>query len=1515
MDYRARIIEELNAKIEVEKNSTIKEDLIILTRVLEKEGLYKAALHDFINLKGTSIPLLELYEIPEIHQAFIDAIINPRLSRETNPEQYLDIVDVLTRAIPVEILIVDKDIQSLIPNITYEQAKKLFSGPETILLLDDEKIYNTIIAKAKQDERFYAAIDYNDRSMADGTAALIFKNDIGGSKLINETPERQLKIVESTLEGTQAESFIRNINRYKPEVVKAIIENKILIEQLIVIQSENKTQDSLIPTEYEADIVAKHLNFLKELSYDQKLNFIYKMRNPEMQKYLIQTLNITKNLVSQDDFYSFFIGIKDDDYLVEIFCDLEILKAIGRYKFRFVIPKFSEELQRKIFNNPIFQEYIRKHVYYDDIIAIISTFNVSIIDEFLPLLKKVNALDYLNLFKETKNKKYIQNIIDELNKLKEEKSEEYDDFLNYISNSLIANDYAAMLTEEQFEFFITSSKKVEDKEKALGNLDRSSLPAQVQEKDKVLLESMDRNNPKTQEEINALTAYRLNLKHENTIAASIAIIAKEDSRVINRIGYEIINRVSKEDRKILLDRMTIPGLITHLPASRYIIEYVYDLYQKQPELFPNVKLSSEDRVVHSDENLEEEATKKLIELFFILPKNIQESLLNSNFIQHEEIKEYVRKKVLSVPNYFTGGCYKKIEKTFTPEELKTILESLTVQNIVSYYGTISIGFSLFGKDKYEEVRDEVLLQRRNEIIHELNLNHNNLLFRMRLGTIVGEIYKVVSDKKELLLSLEPNILLDTYTQHPYSDTDKLKNQYILDILKEQPEVLTNAKEDKIKRMLTTLPKKDLEYLLSNFNTSNLITLLSKTKNKDTEETLMNKFNENPYFINQTNQSLEEILNRLEEQNKTTIYTTIDEQFESLELPYGIKDKLKKLSYDEKIFLIYGVHENIFDDEKYQFIVALLNKDPFALNSLNIELFNDDIFAISKNIIPKIYRYEELTINYIKLIKSSNIRSKILLKLIEHLNEYTTNETVYIQKLDAIVQYLTKRTDTTIDRYNINNVNAEELHELEEYILSDSVDYLIETSNIHGIFTLADRGNKENQNTAKEIEQRRELELDAMMDTIEDFKKAKDIFFKRYFKIDTDQAELVLNKYKTSLDSIASYIKNPNVLKLLSDINIVLNIKTLDELKSLYYSVSTKYNVEDFLYMFDELNKAYNLSIANDLKGYKNGKEKPLALIVDDETVIVNAIELDSDFDMFVHSTDAYGSMEMINDNYFDSWNYSDKTSNHGICASYISNSNLGTARVRGKGVMFGFVNLNQNSISSLAPYDLVSHNDGIVTTSKRPPMYTDTKTLADYTRHTHNEAVLERRNVTEDSLYPVIQPDCIIIFEEMTDEIKQNAIHAQRDFKEQGIDLPIIYINKRKVIELEAQRLKEMISNCEKKPNLELLAAIINKYESNRCGLDFEENLNVEELFQKDKIYELIISTLRQVKEVANKDDIIKFINIIEHEQHKFKLIEENVGERAHKFDLLDENLIIELDILKRQYLQDPTSFDSKITI
>ena len=112
-----------------------------------------------------------------------------------------------------------------------------------------------------------------------------------------------------------------------------------------------------------------------------------------------------------------------------------------------------------------------------------------------------------------------------------------------------------------------------------------------------------------------------------------------------------------------------------------------------------------------------------------------------------------------------------------------------------------------------------------------------------------------------------------------------------------------------------------------------------------------------------------------------------------------------------------------------------------------------------------------------------------------------------------------------------------------------------------------------------------------------------------------------------------------------------------------------------------------------------------------------------------------------------------------------------------------------------------------------------------------------------------------------------------------------------------------MLDIYESNSNLELLAEIINRYESNRCGLDFEDGLNPEEILHKNRIYNNILLTIDRIKN--DNELIIKFLNIINHESSKFNLIKETVGERAHKFDLIDDVIKAKLEELNKRISHD----------
>jgi hypothetical protein len=392
---------------------------------------------------------------------------------------------------------------------------------------------------------------------------------------------------------------------------------------------------------------------------------------------------------------------------------------------------------------------------------------------------------------------------------------------------------------------------------------------------------------------------------------------------------------------------------------------------------------------------------------------------------------------------------------------------------------------------------------------------------------------------------------------------------------------------------------------------------------------------------------------------------------------------------------------------------------------------------------------------------------------------------------------------------------------------------------------------------------------------------------------------IYKSYIRNYDSVKEYASSDLPLKFIEIVTNILNIDDLATLREIYHNTNEYYKASDIMTILSIMKDAYNKEISQSIQGKQEGTNVTKVFKdADGNDVSLEMTELLDDFGILVHSTCAYGEMPLIDGNYFKSWNYNPNTENHGICCSYITNSSYGTANVTGSGVMFGFTRLNENSVAIYSPYDLVTINNGFTIDSRRNPYYTKLDDISSTTRHTHNEFDLERRNDSIENRYPCIQPDCIIIFEDMPDEIKANSIKAYNDFKEQGIELKLIYMDRKKIATNEASKVRNMINMFKKNHDLSLLKEIINKYESNICGMDFMQGVDKDSLFMTNEISNILhnepnyIMSINDLEERNNK--IVEFIDILEQEQYKFDLVEEQIGNRGHRFLLYD-------DILKEQ--------------
>lgn len=1508
----------LKENLQIEQSSSRKSEILTVIKIIEEESLYNAILYDFLTIRSVcKLRYIDAYAIPEVRRVFLDCIKNPSLRTDRPTRTSLDIVYALTNHFDIEELKKDPEFIEIVKNLNYEQGERLF-GQETIKLFDDPKYYQLFKEKALEDPRFYKLFPYSKQSIVDGTFEKILEYDPESRGLAYEPEDIIVEVLKNTKKTLDINFVLRNLSSYREETQKYIISVPEYAIQLIYLQANTSFEKSYIPVSIESDLVSKNLKIFDEMSYKQKYNYIVNMNDPQIQKYLIQKIKFMDNILSLPNYAKIFLHIKDKDFLLECLLKKDVLEGMNDIDLRKILSELPSEQQRKLYEDKVFKDYFYSISRFDAFM-LLGYFDEDIIDELLDSIPNVKISELMSLFESSHNHKYLSKIIDaikeeELNTNVSEKEELDKTLLSFYRMNIFNSKILRELTNEEFEFFLSRYNDISTLKNALDFVDRITTSNKISTEEYDLIKNIDDKEPLSEEQKNILYQHRQNIVYEKQLKKSLEIIAKEDSRIINRFAYAIFDSVTPEERLMLLNHMTIECLIVLISASDYVVDYVYELYTKDPTIFDNVKELPNTYTSFDGEELSPASITKLVNLFSKLSFDAQEKMFNNALLENQEVRTIIINNLKENPNAYSGNVIrKKLQSLYSKEEYEYLLEQMSVETFLELMSTIPFN----SDDIHKEVVSKVTKLRQDEILYKVLHEEDRIFFGYNKDSVIKKILELNTDKEAILDKLdikELHSLYDSYSNSFNKKENEANIALVFNMLVKKQKELKKLKDKDLKDLLSAHNPSELSKLIEELNINEMIEVFAKTLNKDLEDKLIHEFIKKPYFKNNTDYSLEELLSKLEPSNKEIICNCLDEQFEELEVPLNIKDKLRKVSYDEKIFLIYGTKENVLNEEKYKLISDLLDKDPFAINSLNIDLFEDNIYNISKNVIPKIYRYENLTKSYIDLLKSKNKNSKLMLLLIEYLNKTTPNLDIYAKKLESIINYLSNIDDPNIDNYNLNNITEEELVALEEYICIDVSDHLISNETVLYLYRNSNHGNITGD-TFKEISQKRILELDNKMLDDPDIQTAKDCIFKKYFKISEAQVSLILRKYDTSLDKVKHRIKNQTYLEYYNELKNIYNSEDINALKEYYHNQPTTHRIDECLYLYEEFDRVYNESIAENIKGYQNGKHNTISITDEDTTKYVGVIELESDFDLIVHSTDAYGQMEMINDNYFDSWNYSEKTSNHGICASFISNSNLGTANVKGKGVMFGFTKLNGNSISSMAPYDLVSKNDGVITTTRRPPMFTDVDDLADYTRHTHNELVLERRNISEGSEYPVIQPNCLIIFEEMDEKIKQNTLKAQADFKERGIDLPIIYINRKKVAEKEARRVEEMLNIYEQNPNIELLAEIINKYESNRCGEDFEQAFKPEELFNKERIYNAIIKTIEYIKTKNDGTLAKQMISMINHENDKFELIKETVGERAHSFDLLDDRLKQELQELEKSYVETMPEFNTSFAI
>ncbi len=896
----------------------------------------------------------------------------------------------------------------------------------------------------------------------------------------------------------------------------------------------------------------------------------------------------------------------------------------------------------------------------------------------------------------------------------------------------------------------------------------------------------------------------------------------------------------------------------------------------------------------------------------ILPYFSDEQLnifFDRNIIQREpKVLEIFKQKAYEKPDLI-NSLY--LLEYFNSQDQTELLRNMSIENLNDL---IQDG----GLRQHINVLD-ILYERFDEYINYVNMP------KYYAFTNVNDIYLLLdSHKREELVSkltafptLE-QLLLYLQKKQLYNDCEQVLNRLIFNY-----ESIMNS-DMKKELKLSRYDSVNMQYFITHSSLVGLMYTSSYYANKDIINEIMSYIrNDSTVLINEELLLyINSFVLKLTGDDINYINDEINKLINSNPLYNSeYKDRLTGISGVEKLEFLYLYRMGILQGDKKIAFDHLLKKNKFILNSINSIMFNDNILELGESFIEKVSKYPNME----RQLKNLNNTNPKILEFIGLAGKYllnrNTSQLAFDREISMIIEYLSSPQSKLKD-YDFTKVNDQNIANIVNYILYEYENLIVVYNppqtiyrTVNELYTLS-IDNFTNERVKK---------CDEEFYKSIDLNDKKNMYFNKYLSMSLSDARNFYQSYVVNYHKVMQYAENDIPLKFIELINKVIDIDDPITLEEIYNTETISYSMADRFTIEGMMQKAYFESLVNDYVNKQQGT-KVTKQYKDKEGNLVSLemTELIDNFGVILHSTCAYGEMPLLDNDYFNAWNNNPNTENHGICCSYITNSSYGTAAVSGNGVMFGFTKLNNTSVSTYSPYDLATKNFGYNITCRYTPFYTTLNDIPDFTRHTHNEFNLERRNYSIDPRFASVQPDCIIIFEDMDENIKANSIQAYQDFKKHGIELKLIYIDRVKVANNEASKLDAMMKEYLITYDLNILREIINKYESNICGCDFigmgkEESLNLfnqHELFKTDKIKELLQETIKYIANIPDINErnakITAFIKILDDEQYKFDLLDDMNKDRAHKFELYDDNLKQQVEQL-RLLITDDSLIDQRV--
>lgn len=919
-------------------------------------------------------------------------------------------------------------------------------------------------------------------------------------------------------------------------------------------------------------------------------------------------------------------------------------------------------------------------------------------------------------------------------------------------------------------------------------------------------------------------------------------IFKEKMLCIDAIDFSFsvnyLYFISDRDFEIVFNKLSKQDILLLSLNYKKFSDKLKEVLNEDPDFFNGVKITSIDKYKLKEEYISDELIRNNKYLLKYLDYSQLIVFAKNKYLDgNSELLGIIKKNIISNPNYMQPN----IVHYFNDEELAYIFNNMDVICLMKnlfYYKKEYSDLKKIISNRMEEIRNFINdiddYSKDLSIYEKISLENNcNFIVNLLDGTdldkfinsvtnfdhVVKYLYRINYKNVELINKFEKRVLelINSY------DVDFSRSMYYLPFNDERKiEFLNKINDDKIfDYLLCIIRVDDKKSVNSRFISDYLFKKIQSNKDLLSIPEIYSLFDELYLY--------------LDDQDKNTLNNIIDDEFNKCENAFD--DKYFETVSGKCCFIGLSKSRLLNDDTIY-ILNQLLKNNKHLFSSLDYRILDNDILKLGGYFIEKLSRYPELCSKIVRLKDNDNKRFDIFLDLIKNMDS-NMSSSVLDTKFVIMLNYLIK-----------NEVDVKEnnsLSDLENYILNSYYNRTIRNIGINGFNEKIDEYVSNGINDSMDID------------------VVKNLTFIKYFGVDKNVINTFMFSYLSEFDSIKEYCKNKDVLEYIKNLITINDIDSVDVLKKINIS---KYSINDFLMVRDELKELYVDSIKDDIANYNEGhivKKNICGMDVD-------CTDLTYNYGLFIHSTNAYGKMPLLNDNYYDSWNYSSNTRNHGICTCFISNTSYGIPDVKDNGVIFGFLDVNNGDIPLMGPYDLVTKNSGYTIQSIHKPRFSRLQSISDNTRHTHNETSLERRILNENGFTEIRQPNCVVIFEDLPDEIKQNSLKAYEDFKNSGHPIKIIYINRELNMKNQLDLLDNEMDEYLKSYDLDLLKEIINRHNSNRSST-FRANVDVDKSFRLNQVFELLNRTLDYIEKNNDNDYLMKFADILESEDYKYNML------------------------------------------